>query len=269
MLGKSSSNNSIKSSTTLANISDCASRQQQLKVTSLVSIDNASLVQEDNVDDGGSRISKDVKHHSTDKIVTDYTYHDCSLTKMLLLYAQLDEKEEIMRNTTGTPPILTKNNILDNVLTLLEMHFQTHADEEHHIYFEGLFQILYSFRDNVTEIQIIETMRLLKLNVNSPISFETFIMIVCHLPKYRSAKTHSYLDVFIQLDANHDSYVTYDDVLTSLPKLALDLNEESIKTAIHMCDIDHDNDKLSYFDFVTSMLALRYCKLILTNNNEE
>lgn len=45
-----------------------------------------------------------------------------------------------------------------------------------------------------------------------------------------------------------------------LPNLKSHFDEEIIRAAIHTIDIDHDYDRLSYFDFVTSLFLLQECE---------
>jgi Ca2+-binding EF-hand superfamily protein len=73
----------------------------------------------------------------------------------------------------------------------------------------------------------------------------------------------SHLKVFNELDHNKDSYITFEDIHFVLPHLTFHLDEEIIRAAIHTIDTDHDNDRLSYFDFVTSLIALEECKLTM------
>ncbi len=66
--------------------------------------------------------------------------------------------------------------------------------------------------------------------------------------------------MFNELDHNKDSYITFEDIQFVLPHLTSHLDEEIIRAAIRTIDTDHDNDRLSYFDFVTSLIALQECK---------
>lgn len=82
---------------------------------------------------------------------------------------------------------------------------------------------------------------------------------------------HIFLDVFNELDHNKDSYITFEDIQFVLPHLTSHLDEEIIRAAIHTIDTDHDNGRLSYFDFVTSLIALQECKSTMrtkTTTNE-
>lgn len=57
-----------------------------------------------------------------------------------------------------------------------------------------------------------------------------------------------------------------------LPHLTSHFDEEIIRAAIHTIDTDHDNGRLSYMDFVTSLLALQECKSTMktkTTPNED
>ena len=70
-----------------------------------------------------------------------------------------------------------------------------------------------------------------------------------------------FLNVFNELDHNKDSYITFEDIKFVLPHLTSHFDEEIIHAAIHTIDTDHDNDRLSYFDFVTSFIAIQDCKI--------
>ena len=45
-----------------------------------------------------------------------------------------------------------------------------------------------------------------------------------------------------------------------LPHLTAHLDEEIIRAAIRIIDTDQDDGRLSYMDFVTSLIALQECK---------
>lgn len=72
----------------------------------------------------------------------------CSITEMLLLYAQKD---------TESP------TNLHNILNVLELHFNTYANEKHQIFFEDIFRILNDFHEQITEFILIETMQFLQV----------------------------------------------------------------------------------------------------------
>lgn len=93
----------------------------------------------------------------------------------------------------------------------------------------------------------------------TPCNFESFILILCHLPVIKQDH-HDFLDIFNELDYNKDSYITFEDIQFVLPNLTSHFDEEIIHATIHTIDTDHDNDRLSYFDFVTSLIALEECR---------
>ena len=68
----------------------------------------------------------------------------CSLTQMLFTYA-------------------TSMDVLNNALNVLELHFNAYADTKRQIYFEGLFQILHDFKEELPELLLIETMQQLQV----------------------------------------------------------------------------------------------------------
>ena len=68
----------------------------------------------------------------------------CSVTQMLFAYA-------------------TSNDALTNALNVLELHFNAYADAKSQIYFEGLFQILDDFKEDLPELVLIETMQQLQV----------------------------------------------------------------------------------------------------------
>lgn len=45
-----------------------------------------------------------------------------------------------------------------------------------------------------------------------------------------------------------------------LPHLTSHFDEEIIRAAMRVIDADHDDGRLSYMDFVTSLIALQECK---------
>lgn len=96
----------------------------------------------------------------------------------------------------------------------------------------------------------------------SACTFEDFILILCHLPSIKQ-DPHVFLNIFNELDHDKDLYITFDDIQFVLPHLSSHLDEEIIRIAIRTIDADHDDDRLSYFDFVTSLLALEECKSIM------
>lgn len=81
----------------------------------------------------------------------------CSLTQMLLVYAQQDVETSINLMQT------ISNYNLNNILNVLELHFNTYADDKQQIYFEGVFQILHDFKEQIPEYILIETMQLLNV----------------------------------------------------------------------------------------------------------
>ena len=54
------------------------------------------------------------------------------------------------------------SDALDDVIHVLELHFNTHADEKQRIYFEDIFRILHSFQEQITEALLIETLQSLQ-----------------------------------------------------------------------------------------------------------
>jgi len=94
---------------------------------------------------------------NNDRRSTTTNEHQCSLTQMLLVYAQ--QEVETLTNLTETH---SQNN-LNNILNVLELHFNTYADDKRQIYFEGIFQILHDFKEQITEFALIETMQLLQV----------------------------------------------------------------------------------------------------------
>ena len=69
---------------------------------------------------------------------------------MLLVYAEQD---------------IETASSLNNILSVVELHFNTYADDQRHIYFEGIFQILHDFQEQITELVLIETMRFLEVSM--------------------------------------------------------------------------------------------------------
>ncbi|CAF0828040.1 unnamed protein product [Adineta ricciae] len=181
-----------------------------------------------------------VEHRRSTKNV-----RQCSITEMLLVYAQKDTESSAN---------------LHGIVNVLELHFNTYANEKHQIFFEDIFRILNDFHEQVTELVLIETMQFLQFDVLAPCTFENFLLILCYLPPIKQ-DTHSFLSIFNELDHNKDSYITFEDIQRVLPHLMSHFDEETIRTAIHTIDVDHDNDHLSYFDFVTSLIALQDCQL--------
>ena len=72
----------------------------------------------------------------------------CSITEMLLFYAQKDTE------SSGN---------LHGIVNVLELHFNTYANEKHQIFFEDIFRILNDFHEQVTEFVLIETMQYLQV----------------------------------------------------------------------------------------------------------
>ncbi|CAF3589001.1 unnamed protein product [Rotaria sordida] len=179
-------------------------------------------------------------HHSTTK-----NEYPCSLTQMLLAYAQQDI--EIL---TSLAPKRSDNS-LNNILNVLELHFNMYTNDKQEIYFEGIFQILHDFKEQITELTLIETMQLLQIDPFASCNFENFILILCHLPPIKQDPNNFFI-TFNELDYNKDLYITFEDIQYVLSHLTSRFDEEIIRAAIHTIDIDHDQDRLSYFDFVTN-----------------
>lgn len=74
----------------------------------------------------------------------------CSLAHMLLTYAHQD------MNAITNPG--SANSILNSTLNILEVYFNSYASDKRQIYIEGIFQILYDFKEQITESMLIETM---------------------------------------------------------------------------------------------------------------
>ena len=89
-------------------------------------------------------------------------------------------------------------------------------------------------------------------------NFETFIRILCHLPRHKP-HPNRLLDAFSELDHDQDSFITLNDIRLVLPHLTSHFDEEVLQAAIRTLDINGDRDRLSYFDFVTSLMALQDC----------
>ena len=53
-------------------------------------------------------------------------------------------------------------DVLNHVLNVLELHFNTYADTKRQIYFEGFFQVLHDFQEDLPELVLIETMQQLQ-----------------------------------------------------------------------------------------------------------
>jgi hypothetical protein len=112
------------------------------KNPSLISVDHHPIPSDDDDTlDDNDQIS------STLDVTTNE--RQCSLTQMLLVYAQ----QEVHN--------------LNNILNVLELHFNTYADDKRQIYFEGIFQILHDFKEQVTEFALIETMQLLQVCIQN------------------------------------------------------------------------------------------------------
>ncbi|CAF1071004.1 unnamed protein product [Adineta steineri] len=224
---------------------------------SLISVDHhpISISSNDSIHEH-DQIKRTVTSSSILDDTTKVNVRQCSLTQMLLVYAQQDLETSIH-----------SDNILYNILNVLELHFNTYADDKQLIYFEGIFQILYDFKEPITELALIETMQLLQIDLLAPCTFENFILILCHLPPIKQ-DNHRFFNVFNELDHNKDSYITYEDIQYVLPHLTSHFDEEIIRATIHLIDTDHDNDHLSYFDFVTSLIVLQECKLTTMNRKK-
>jgi hypothetical protein len=117
-------------------------------------------------DDDNDQIRRILSSSSStpDHVTANNDYHNittnerqCSLTQMLLVYAQ--QEVETPSNLTQT----RSNNNLHNILNVLELHFNTYTDDKRQIYFEGIFQILHDFKEQITELALIETMQLLQV----------------------------------------------------------------------------------------------------------
>jgi hypothetical protein len=136
------------------------------KNPSLVSVDH-HLIPTNNSDDTLDKIKKTLNSSNTLNYTTTSNSHHrnittnerpCSLTEMLLVYAQKDAN-----TSTNLTQTRSDNNSLTNILNVLELHFNTYADDKRQIYFEGIFQILHDFKEEITELALIETMQLLQV----------------------------------------------------------------------------------------------------------
>jgi hypothetical protein len=140
------------------------------KNPSLVSVDH-HLIPTNNSDDTLDKIKKTLNSSHTLNYTTASNSHHrtnerpCSLTEMLLVYAQKDA--DTSTNLTET----RSDNSFTNILNVLELHFNTYADDKRQIYFEGIFQILHDFKEEITELALIETMQLLQV-----LTLVTFIL---------------------------------------------------------------------------------------------
>jgi hypothetical protein len=148
------------------------------KNPSLVSVDH-HVIPTNNSDETLDKIRKTLNSSNTLNYTTashrSITTNErlCSLTEMLLVYAQKDA------NTSTNLPQTRSDNSLTNIFNVLELHFNTYADDKRQIYFEGIFQILHDFKEEITELALIETMQLLQV-----LTLVTFIlnrMIIFHL----------------------------------------------------------------------------------------
>ena len=142
---------------------DSNKKQHELpsKTSSLISVNPRPIPSksDDSLDENGDDTIQSLlkSNSSSDQLTNDHktamiTKRPCSLTQMLLIYAQ----QEI-----DSPNSANQN--LKNILNVLELHFNTYADEKHEIYFEGIFQILLDFKEQITESALIETMQLLQV----------------------------------------------------------------------------------------------------------
>lgn len=144
---------------------DSNEKQRELpsKTSSLISVNPRPIPSksDDSLDENGddtiqsllkSNSSSDQLPSNNDHRNAMITKRPCSLTQMLLIYAQ----QEIDSANSA-------NQNLKNILNVLELHFNTYADEKHEIYFEGIFQILLDFKEQITESALIETMQLLQV----------------------------------------------------------------------------------------------------------
>ena len=129
--------------------------------SSLISVDHRSVPSDSdetvNHDDDDDAIRSILKSNSSlDEVTTSNSHpnttteRQCSLTQMLLIYAQQELETSVDDN-------------LNNILNVLELHFNTYADNKRQIYFEGIFQILHDFKEQITELALIETMQLLQV----------------------------------------------------------------------------------------------------------
>lgn len=86
---------------------------------------------------------------SLDQNQTTNHERPCALTQMLLAYAQQSTSEQK----------------LNNIFNVLEIHFNSYANDQQLIYFEGIFQILHDFKEQITEFVLIETMKALQVKL--------------------------------------------------------------------------------------------------------
>jgi hypothetical protein len=128
------------------------------KTPSLVSVDHHPLSSNSDHDNiqRRRRTTLDSSSSTSDNVMSS-NERLCSLTQMLLLYAQ--KEEHILINLTKT----RSDNTLNNILNVLELHFNAYADEKQQIYFENIFQILHDFKEQITEYVLIETIQLLQV----------------------------------------------------------------------------------------------------------
>ena len=125
------------------------------KNSSVVSVDHHLNLSTSN--ETLDQIRRALKSSSTIRTIDDHHLSTenaryCSLTQMLLLYA--DENTDTLTN-------LYHN--LNNVLNILELHFNVYADDKQQIYFEDIFQILHNFKEQTTELTLIQTMEFLQV----------------------------------------------------------------------------------------------------------
>ena len=88
--------------------------------------------------------------------------------------------------------------------------------------------------------------------------FETFTRILCHLPQQKP-HSNTLLDAFDELDYDQDSFITLNDIQRVMPHLTSHFDEEVLRVAIRTLNIHGNDERLSYFDFVTSLMALQDC----------
>jgi hypothetical protein len=137
------------------------------KNPSLISVDHHRSISTNSDDalDDNDQIRRTLNSSNTLNNTVATNERQCSLTEMLLVYAQQD----VEASTNG---IQTRSdNSLTNILNVLELHFNTYADDKRQIYFEGIFQILNDFKEQMTELALIETMQLLQV-----LTHNTFIL---------------------------------------------------------------------------------------------
>lgn len=132
------------------------------KNPSLISVDH----QQKQVNSDHNQIREKLKLSSSLDHVTviddnhSVTKHErpYSFTQMLLTYAQQDL--EIATKSE----LKISNDSFNNILNVLELHFNTYANDKHQIYFEGIFQILHDFKEQITEFILTETMKSLQVS---------------------------------------------------------------------------------------------------------